>query len=290
MSWKNDPAEHARIWHGAIQKVHQTLNKQDRALAFSVFTSMHETLLKGITDEQAISAFFNAWLTSCFLEDNTPLVPWFIQRFGEQLTPDEKEVLLAAHESWFGAYRVKMRSKSQLVLTDAAGRDFAVETASEPPFKEGATLLVRLVSKGPKRWFAVAWTPITDETLYDRLRAHRLFYDSWSDCLAGFFEYLRKEGLSERTADRHAENATLLTMFLEERADVDSFQKITKHMLSNDFKKFCEKCIRPLPEMCKVHYSLYLFFTYLKERKRKNNEEVLEWLRARIRKKARSRK
>lgn len=282
-TWKNDSALHAKLWHAANQKLLHALSEQDLQIAFGIFMDRHHDLLEKKADEKTVFSVFNAWLLACSMKDNTALIPWFIEEHGEELSGEEKEVLQAANCTVFDALKVKGQTPGQITLTDTAGKEFAVETVDLPPVEKGTAIMARLISKGPDRWFAPGrMLVISDTTLFDRLASHRRFRDSWNKYLVGFFNYLQKEEkLTEKTADKHADNALLLTMFLEEKIDVDSFKKVTKPMLKDAFRTFCKKYIFPKPNMDKVYYSLFKFFSYLEEKGEKNSE-ALAWLRERI--------
>ena len=289
MSWKYTPSEHAKIWGKATEKVVSSLDKRDWSIANRIFAEEHNWLLKGLTeekmgDQKSLAPMLISWLLACFMKENTPLVPWFLKKHGKLLTQEETEVLKAAHESWFGAFKVKTHEGGRLVLTDTAGKDFLVELVDMQPLTPGTAVITRIMSKGPGRWFAPGQFAVQEnDSMYEQLAAHRRFTGSWHRYLYGFFKYLWKgEGLAEKTADRHMENATLLTMFLDDEVTVDSFKKITKPMLKSRFKSFCQNYIHPKPDMDKVYYSLQKFFNYLAKEKGEENPEVLDWLGARI--------
>lgn len=283
MSWKDNASEHSRVWRDATRKIRNSLSAQDQRQAFAAFSMQHEDILDKELDKEAVLSIFNAWLFACFLKDNTPLVPWFFEHYGEELTPEEREVLDAAHESWFGAFRVENQTKDILTLAGVDDREFAVETVDMTPMEKGTVLMARLFSKGVGRWFSPARMIVADSALFERLQRHRRFTDSYYNYLSGFFKYLHEEQrLSEATADRHADNVTVLTMFLDEKPDVDSFKKVTPQLLA-EFKDYCEKYIHPKPVMHKMYYSLYWFYSYLEDKHRSQyNKETAAWLAKRI--------
>src|SRR3989338_9185631 len=133
MSWQNNFFEHAQIWRAATKKIRKALSKQDLGLAFTAFSIQHKDILDKKIGKETVLSIFNAWLFSCFHKDNRPLVPWFLERHGKELTDEEKEVLEASHESWFGVFKVKSQTKNLLVLTDVEGRKFIVETVDLTP-------------------------------------------------------------------------------------------------------------------------------------------------------------
>ena len=284
MNWKDDPKEHARLWSSATQKIMNTLGKSDLKIANEIFSEQHDWMMKFAKDKNARDNLFNAWVMACFMIENEPAPLWFIDKHDGEMSAEEEEVVLAAHESWFGVFKVISHSQDSLVLIDESGNRFLAEFPALPQLKPGDSLVARLTSKGPGSWFAPGGIfQAADDSLYKQMASHRRFRDSWNSYLTGFFDYLQtKEGLSESVTDRHAENATLLTMFMEDRIELDSFVKLKPETLEKDFEKFANVGIRPKPNMKKVRESLSRFFTYLAEERGEKNPEVLDWLKTRV--------
>lgn len=284
MGWREDRSEHAALWNGVVGKIISNMGKEDLQVARVLFLRENQNLLGG-ADEDAATAMFVCWLLSRFCVDSMPVIPWFMKKHGKKLTSPEKEILTAAREYRFGVFRIGSNENRLLALRDTGGEPFLVETNEQLAMKPGEIILAWLFSKGNGRWFGPGRYIKLDpkEVKFDRLARHRHFVDSWHGYLVGFFDYLQKEQhLSERTADKHTENAHLLLMYLEDVLEVDSFSSVTKPMVKDGLKKFAMREVLPKPDMDKVYYSLFKFFDYLEWEKKEKNDEVLNWLHARI--------
>ncbi|MEW6329071.1 MAG: hypothetical protein AB1468_03050 [Candidatus Micrarchaeota archaeon] len=280
MGWKNNQFEHARIWESASGKVIGALNEKDLDIAKRIFGDEYGWMSERAPTKEAADLAFRTWVIACFSKENVPLVLWFMDRHGDRLTEEEEEVLIAAHETRFDAFRVINHSEKMLILEDTGGDRFLVETCNMPAVAPGVIVLGRLMSKGPGSWFAPGGMfAMSNDELYSCLVSHRRFRDSWNSYLDGFFDHLqKKEKMGADAADRHTENVALLTMFLEDEIETDSFVKVSGEMLERDFVKFAREDVTPKPDMKKVRDSLFRFFSYLRDERGEANAGVLEWL------------
>lgn len=283
MGWKENKIEHSKLWNSAVKKIEDSLSEQDREIAYALFSSGYGVLLdKQPTNKKMFGRAFTAWLILEFYKENVPLIDWAVKKYG-LLSQEEKEVLLAAKEHRFDIFRIEEQTNECLKFADADEKEYIIETIDMPEVNVGVAAFAQIARKEGSRYFVPGIiAPWADDKAFLDLKKAKEFRSSWNNYLEGFFNHLVKEyDLSEKTADKHAENANLMLIFLEHETNISSFKDITKTMLKTKFKKFVKRHILNKVDLDKAYYSLYRFFEYLKEEKQIENAEILRWLKAR---------